>query len=37
VCPNADKLTVYDTLNGTRKVTLTPPIPPVVLCRIAAD
>jgi hypothetical protein len=37
VCPTADKLTVYDTINGTRKNTLTPPIPPIVLCRITAN
>jgi hypothetical protein len=37
VCPDADKLTVWDTLNGTRKVDLTPSIPPIVLCRITAN
>jgi hypothetical protein len=37
VCPTMDKLTVWDTQNGTRKSELTPPIPPIVLCRIVAD
>lgn len=37
VCPTVDKLTVYDTQNGTRKSELNPPIPPIVLCRITAD
>ena len=37
VCPNLDKLTVWDTINGVRKDTLTPPIPRLVLCRIVAN
>lgn len=36
VCPNLDKLTVWDTLNGVRKTELDPPIPPIVMCRITA-
>jgi len=34
VCPNSDKLTVWDTQHGTRKANLTPSIPPIVLCRL---
>jgi hypothetical protein len=37
VCPNLDKLTVWDTINGVRKDTLNPPIPRIVLCRIIAN
>lgn len=37
VCPNLDKLTVWDTQHGTRKADLTPPTPPIVLCRITAE
>jgi len=37
VCPTVDKLTVWDTQNGKRLSELTPPIPPIVLCRITAD
>lgn len=37
VCPGVDKLTVWDTQHGVRKSTLTPPIPPIVLCRITAN
>jgi hypothetical protein len=37
VCPNLDKLTVWDTINGVRKDTLTPPVPRIVLCRIVAN
>lgn len=37
ICPASDKLTVYDTLNGTRLNTLDPPIPPIVLCRLTAN
>lgn len=37
VCPTMDKLTVWDTLNGVRKDTLTPAIPRLVLCRITAN
>jgi hypothetical protein len=37
VCPNLDKLTVWDTQNGTRKDQLDPPIPAIVLCRISTD
>lgn len=36
VCPNADKLTVWDTAHGTRKTELNPPIPPIVMCRVTA-
>jgi hypothetical protein len=37
ICPNADKLTVWDTRNGTRTTDLTPPIPPIVLCKVTAN
>lgn len=37
VCPDADKLTVWDTINGTRKDTLNPAIPRLVLCRVTAN
>jgi hypothetical protein len=37
VCPNLDKLTVWDTINGTPKDTLIPPIPRLVLCRVKAN
>jgi hypothetical protein len=37
ICPSVDKLTVWDTANGVRKDQLTPPIPPIVMCRIAAN
>jgi hypothetical protein len=37
VCPNLDKLTVWDTAHGTRKSELDPPIPPIVLCRMTAN
>jgi hypothetical protein len=37
ICPTVDKLTVWDTANGVRKDQLTPPIPPIVLCRITAN
>jgi hypothetical protein len=37
ICPDRDKLTVWDTQHGTRKSVLDPPIPPIVLCRLAAD
>jgi len=37
VCPDADKLTVWDTQHGIRKATLTPPIPPIVLCKIQSN
>ncbi|HTP40611.1 MAG TPA: hypothetical protein VMI92_13685 [Steroidobacteraceae bacterium] len=37
VCPNSDKLTVWDTKNGVRLDQLTPPIPPIVLCRVTAN
>jgi hypothetical protein len=37
VCPNLDKLTVWDTINGVHKDTLDPPIPRLVLCRIVAN
>lgn len=37
VCPNVDKLTVWDTQHGTRKTDLTPSTPPIVLCRITAE
>src|SRR5690606_2667346 len=36
VCPDVDKLTVWDTAHGTRKTELDPPVPPIVLCRITA-
>ena len=37
ICPDADKLTVWDTAHGTRKSELDPPIPPIVLCRVSAN
>jgi hypothetical protein len=37
ICPDADKLTVWDTLNGVRRDELSPPVPPIVLCRITAN
>jgi hypothetical protein len=37
VCPNQDKLTVWDTQHGVRKSTLTPAIPPIVLCRLSVN
>lgn len=37
VCPTQDKLTVWDTQHGVRKSTLTPPIPPIVLCRVSTN
>jgi hypothetical protein len=37
VCPNLDKLTVWDTVNGTRKETFIPPVPRLVLCRVTAN
>jgi hypothetical protein len=37
VCPNLDKLTVWDTINGIHKDTLDPPIPRLVLCRIVSN
>jgi hypothetical protein len=37
VCPNSDKLTVWDTINGVRRETLIPPIPRLVLCRVTAN
>lgn len=37
VCPDQDKLTVWDTQHGIRKATLDPPIPPIVLCKIKAN
>lgn len=37
ICPTADKLTVWDTQNGTRKDTLNPAVPRIVLCRVTAN
>jgi hypothetical protein len=37
VCPTLDKLTVWDTSNGIRKDTFSPPIPRLVLCRVVAN
>jgi hypothetical protein len=37
VCPNEDKLTVWDTQHGVRKALLDPPVPPIVLCRLTAN
>jgi hypothetical protein len=37
VCPNLDKLTVWDTVNGVHKDTLVPPVPRLVLCRVVAN
>lgn len=37
VCPNLDKLTVWDTQHGVRKSMQAPPIPPVVMCRMTAN
>jgi hypothetical protein len=37
ICPGVDKLTVWDTQHGTRKSTLDPPIPPIVMCRMTGN
>lgn len=37
ICPNLDKVTVWDTVSGVRKDTLNPPIPRIVMCRIVPN